>query len=116
MTQVVWQDGVAIAKCHNKTMTLAELAEKAGVTGGPITKVGTLTVKEAAPAFSVNICDVEVDKETGKVIVLRYTCIQDVGKAIHPSYVEGQMQGGAVSRDWLGIKRRIYIHRGWRVG
>ena len=113
VTQVVWQDGVAIAKCHNKTMTLAELAEKAGVTGGPITKVGTLTVKEAAPAFSVNICDVEVDKETGKVIVLRYTCIQDVGKAIHPSYVEGQMQGGAVQGiGWALNEEYIFTEDG----
>ena len=47
-------------------------------------------------AFAVHIADVEVDPETGKTQVLRYTAIQDAGKAIHPSYVEGQMQGGAV--------------------
>ena len=40
--------------------------------------------------------DVEVDPETGKVDILRYTALQDAGKAIHPSYVEGQMQGGTV--------------------
>jgi xanthine dehydrogenase molybdenum-binding subunit len=39
---------------------------------------------------------VEVDPETGKVDILRYTALQDAGKAIHPSYVEGQIQGGAV--------------------
>jgi xanthine dehydrogenase molybdenum-binding subunit len=44
----------------------------------------------------VHIADVEVDPDTGKVTVLRYTAIQDAGKAVHPSYVEGQMQGGAV--------------------
>ena len=43
-----------------------------------------------------HIADVEVDPETGKVTILRYTAIQDAGKAVHPSYVEGQMQGGAV--------------------
>ena len=36
----------------------------------------------------------EVDPETGKVQVIRYTAFQDVGRAIHPSYVEGQIQGG----------------------
>ena len=36
----------------------------------------------------------EVDPETGHVTILRYTAAQDVGKAIHPSYVEGQIQGG----------------------
>ena len=46
--------------------------------------------------FGVHIADVEVDPETGKTTILRYTAIQDAGKAIHPSYVEGQMQGGAV--------------------
>ena len=48
------------------------------------------------PAFAGNIVDVEVDPETGKVDILRFTCVQDAGTAIHPSYVEGQMQGGAV--------------------
>ena len=46
--------------------------------------------------FAVHICDIEVDPETGKVDILRYTALQDAGKAIHPSYVEGQMQGGSV--------------------
>jgi xanthine dehydrogenase molybdenum-binding subunit len=36
-----------------------------------------------------------VDPETGKVTLLRYTVVQDVGKAIHPVQVEGQLQGGA---------------------
>ena len=47
-------------------------------------------------AFAVHIADVEVDPDTGKVDVIRYTALQDAGKAIHPSYVEGQIQGGAV--------------------
>jgi CO/xanthine dehydrogenase Mo-binding subunit len=46
-------------------------------------------------AFGVHIADVEVDPDTGKVTILRYTAVQDAGKAVHPSYVEGQMQGGA---------------------
>ena len=49
----------------------------------------------AGPGFGAHICDVSVDKETGHVTIERYTAIQDVGKAIHPSYVEGQIQGGA---------------------
>jgi xanthine dehydrogenase molybdenum-binding subunit len=48
----------------------------------------------AGPGFATHIVDVEVDPETGKVTILRYTAVQDVGRAIHPSYVEGQMQGG----------------------
>ena len=52
--------------------------------------------KGVGGAFSTHIVDVEVDIETGKVTVLRYTSVQDAGKAVHPSYVEGQMQGAAV--------------------
>ena len=45
-------------------------------------------------AFGTHICDVEVDPETGAARVVRYTAVQDAGCAVHPSYVEGQMQGG----------------------
>jgi CO/xanthine dehydrogenase Mo-binding subunit len=44
----------------------------------------------------LHIADVEVDPETGLVTLLRYTAVQDAGRAVHPTYVEGQMQGGAV--------------------
>jgi CO/xanthine dehydrogenase Mo-binding subunit len=50
----------------------------------------------AGPAFAVHLCDVEVDRQTGQSKVVRYTAVQDVGKAVHPSYVEGQIQGGVV--------------------
>ena len=61
------------------------------------------------PGFTTHICDVEVDKETGHVKILRYTAIQDVGRAIHPSYVEGQMQGGvAQGVGWALSEEYIY--------
>ena len=62
-----------------------------------------------APGFTTHICDVEVDKETGHVKILRYAAIQDVGRAIHPSYVEGQMQGGvAQGVGWALSEEYIY--------
>lgn len=64
-------------------------------TGGPIVARGVVNRLAMAPAFAVHIADVRVDRETGKVDVLRYTTVQDAGKAIHPTNVEGQMQGGA---------------------
>jgi len=112
---VEWRDGKAVlaagvgiedlieksasgadAAAGGKQFTLAELAAKAGVTGGPLTASASHTAHNAQPAFAVNICDAEVDRETGKVTLTRFTCIQDAGKAVHPAYVEGQMQGGAV--------------------
>ena len=53
-----------------------------------------MTAQGAGPGFAAHICDVEVDPETGHVTILRYTAAQDVGRAIHPAYVEGQIQGG----------------------
>ena len=55
----------------------------------------------------------EVDPETGKVEVIRYTAVQDAGKAIHPSYVEGQMQGGVVQGiGWALHEEYVYDERG----
>ncbi len=47
-------------------------------------------------SFATHLIDVEIDTETGKVQVIRYTAAQDAGRAVHPGYVEGQMEGGAV--------------------
>jgi CO/xanthine dehydrogenase Mo-binding subunit len=80
----------------SKKLTFAEVAAQQGSTGGPIEGTGSVNASGAGNAFATHIVDVSVDPETGKVQVLRYTAVQDVGKAIHPSYVEGQIQGGAV--------------------
>src|SRR5205085_1107886 len=59
--------------------------------------------------FATGICDVEVDRETGYVKVLRYTAVQDVGRAIHPSYVEGQIQGGVTQGiGWALNEEYVY--------
>ena len=78
------------------SIEFSELASMLNGTGGPIVGRATVNPGGVGNAFAVHIVDVEVDKETGKVDILRYTSVQDVGKAIHPSYVEGQLQGGAV--------------------
>ncbi len=77
-------------------MTFKELSGQLNGSGGPISSQVSVDPKGAGGAFSTHIVDVEVDPETGKVTILDYTAIQDAGKAIHPSYVEGQMQGGVV--------------------
>jgi CO/xanthine dehydrogenase Mo-binding subunit len=74
---------------------LAGVARRMGATGGPINGQAQLTARGAGPGFATHICDVAVDPETGRVDVVRYTAVQDAGRAIHPGYVEGQMQGGA---------------------
>ena len=78
------------------SITFSDMAALLNGTGGPIVGRATVNPAGVGNAFAVHIADVKVDKETGKVDILRFTSLQDVGKAIHPSYVEGQMQGGAV--------------------
>ncbi|MDP7240938.1 MAG: molybdopterin-dependent oxidoreductase, partial [Dehalococcoidia bacterium] len=88
-------DGVFQSKEDTELkMTFKDLAGQLSDTGGPIVGRATVKPRGAGGSFSGNIVDVEVDPETGKVQVLRYTAVQDVGKAIHPGYVEGQVQGG----------------------
>jgi CO/xanthine dehydrogenase Mo-binding subunit len=95
--RVVWVDGEARVEDSEEhaPLTLQALARRAARTGGPISGHASLTARGVGVAFGVHICDIEVDPETGRVEVIRYTAVQDVGRAIHPSYVEGQMQGGA---------------------
>ena len=73
-----------------------ELAAELSSTGGPVVGSANMDPQGAGSAFATHVVDVEVDAETGKVEILRYTATQDAGKAIHPSYVEGQIQGGVV--------------------
>lgn len=79
-----------------KSLTLKQLAAELPKTGEPIIGRGSADPQCPGGAYATHLVDVEVDPETGKVDILRYTVSQDVGTAIHPSYVEGQMQGGAV--------------------
>ncbi len=77
----------------DRQLTIREIASRAAATGGAIVGRAGVNPSGAGPTIATHIVDVEVDPETGKVTVLRYTALQDAGKAIHPSYVEGQMQG-----------------------
>lgn len=95
--QVEYTDGALHHKSDPELkLSFQELAAKLNSTGGPIVGRATIDERRTGPAFAHHIVDVEVDTETGKVSIIRYTAIQDVGKAIHPTYVEGQIQGGVV--------------------
>src|SRR5438874_3722964 len=96
-----------------KRLTFKELAGKLFHTGGFIVGRASVDPPGAGGAFATHVVDVEVDPETGKVTVLRYTAVQDAGTAIHPSYVEGQMQGGVVQGiGWALNEEYVYNARG----
>ena len=114
---VEWRDGQAFPAGSNagafEPLDLAALAMKAARTGGPINAEVSVNAQGAGAGFGAHICDVSVDKETGHVKIERYTAIQDVGKAIHPSYVEGQIQGGAAQGiGWALNEEYIYNSKG----
>jgi len=110
---VVWEDGAAKPSGPNAgdhpPMTLAEIAAVMDNTGGPIAGHHEVNADGAGVSFGVHLVDTEVDTETGATKILRYTVFQDAGKAIHPDYVEGQMQGGAVQGiGWALNEEYIY--------
>jgi CO/xanthine dehydrogenase Mo-binding subunit len=115
--QVEWTDGRPVsvngATGEQEPLDIAKLARRAARTGGPISGSVSLTARGVGPSFATHICDVEVDEETGVVRVVRYTAIQDAGKAVHPGYVEGQYQGGAVQGiGWALNEAYIYDDQG----
>ena len=98
-SEVEWRDGAAhcLADARKgEVLTIAKIASKANMGTGPISVSISLNAQGWLPGFGVHICDTELDPETGQLAITRYTVVQDVGRAIHPDYVEGQMQGGAV--------------------
>src|SRR5207253_3103998 len=111
---VVYDAGVLRARNDDsKRLTFKELSEKLHATGGTIVGRASVDPPGVGGGFATHIVDVEVDPETGKVTVLRYTAVQDVGQAIHPSYVEGQMQGGAVQGiGWALNEEYVYNDKG----
>ena len=94
-------------------LTFKQIAARMIPTGGPIVGSAGVNPPGPGPSIGVHVVDVEVDPETGKVDILRYTAVQDAGKAIHPAYVEGQIQGGAVQGiGWALNEEYVYNDSG----
>ena len=106
---VVVENGVFTNKENpNLAISFDELCEKLHDTGGPITVHMGKSAESFIPGTAAHLVDVEVDPETGKVDLLRYTVFQDVGKAVHPDYVEGQMQGAAVQGIGMALNEEYF--------
>ena len=86
-----------------KRLTFKEVAAKVLSTGGPIFVTSSIDPRGVGSAMATHIVDLEVDPETGKVTLLRYTAVQDVGKAVHPAHIEGQIHGAVAQ----GIGRAL---------
>ena len=101
---------------NGKSADFVEVAGMLAKSSEPVVASVSVNPSQPGPAFATHIVDVEVDVETGKVDVLGYTAIQDVGKAIHPSYAEGQIQGGVVQGiGWALNEEYVYNDDGQLV-
>ena len=90
-------------------MTFKEIASMLGETGGPVVGRANHNRGGSGGSYAANIVDVEVDPDTGKVEILRYTAFQDAGTAIHPSYVEGQIQGGTAQGIGWALNEEYFM-------
>jgi CO/xanthine dehydrogenase Mo-binding subunit len=92
-------DSVAVRGAPDKSIRLATIGKRSNTFGSPIPPVlgsASNAVLVQAPAFAAELARIEVDPDTGEVVLHDFVVAQDVGKAINPLGVEGQMQGGAV--------------------
>jgi CO/xanthine dehydrogenase Mo-binding subunit len=122
---------VEIAGLPGSGMTIAEVVARAERLSGPIAGTGSSTKPGVAamagcarghfidaidiPVFAVHDCEVAVDRDTGHVEILSYTVVQDVGRALNPRAIHGQVQGGVVQGLGYALHEEVTIDEGGRV-
>ena len=109
--EIMFKDGEFYSQKSELKLKIDELATKINPTGGPVTSTASVNLSAAGNGFGIGICDIEIDPKTGKTDVVRYTAIQDVGKAIYPQYAIGQIQGGAVQGIGWALNEEYYIEK-----
>ena len=109
--EIDFNKGIFSSKSDSELkMKFKDLAKKLDGTGGPVSSVGSVDLDSSSHGFGTHIVDLEIDPETGKTDIIKYTAVQDVGKAIHPSYVEGQIQGGAAQGIGWALNEEYFIN------
>ncbi len=107
---------VQVRGVPSKAIPLSEVASQTMRFGGkyaPVFAQGRLAQTTNAPAFNAQLAEVEVDRETGEVRLHRLVVVQDVGRAINPPAVQGQMLGGAMQGvGWALYEKMAYDAQG----
>jgi CO/xanthine dehydrogenase Mo-binding subunit len=103
-------DGVVRAVgAPDRSITVEEIAKRTLRFGGrhePIAGHGGSAQTRGAPSAAAHLAHVRVDRETGEIELLGYAIAQDVGRALNPALVEGQMRGGAAqSIGWALLEQ-----------
>ncbi|MDW8147770.1 MAG: xanthine dehydrogenase family protein molybdopterin-binding subunit [Roseiflexaceae bacterium] len=92
---------------------LAAIAERKAGGPGPIVAEGVAAVSENAPGFVAHLAKVYVDPETGQATLKQYVAVQDVGFALNPATVAGQIHGGSVQGIGWGLyEEMVYDENG----
>ena len=107
---------VRVKGVPSKSISLGEIASKGMSFGGkhpPVFAEGRTTVTDQSPGFNAQMVELEVDRETGEVRICRIVAAQDVGRAINPMAIEGQMMGGATQGlGWALYEQMTYDEEG----
>ena len=107
---------VSVKGVSSKSITLSEIASRSMNFGGrfePVFGRGSSAITNNAPGFAAHLAKIKVDSETGEVEVLDYVAVQDVGKAINPAEVRGQVHGGVVQGlGWALYEQLVYDENG----
>ena len=107
---------VQVRGVPDKAIGLGEIAKQTMKFAGkypPVVGHGRHATREAAPAFCAQLAEVEVDEETGRVRVHKLVLVQDVGRAINPLTLQGQMMGGATQGlGWALYEQMVHDEHG----
>jgi len=109
---------VRVKGTAERSVSLSHIGSASTRYGGkyePVFGRGSVAVTQRSPGFSGQLAEVSVDPDTGKVSILQYACVQDVGKAINPTLVEGQMQGGSVQGIGMGLSEELVYSKEGRL-
>jgi selenium-dependent xanthine dehydrogenase len=134
---VRFEDGRILDAATNSEVTLGDLARRAGEQNYPLSAEAYYTAPEsfynlefdeqrfaedpeqyrvhAAYCFCAQACVLEVDPTSGEVQVLRAIAAQDVGTAIHPQNIRGQIEGGVVMGLGYGLTEEFIVDKGYVV-
>jgi CO/xanthine dehydrogenase Mo-binding subunit len=120
-------EGCVIA-AEDRRLTLAELARVSQASGGGLIAHGTFVAPPTAydakrvdghvypafhsPSFHAHAVDLSVDAETGEITLHRYVVAQDVGFAMNPTYIEGQIEGGVAQGLGQALSEEIVYEGG----
>jgi carbon-monoxide dehydrogenase large subunit len=108
-TEIKYADGFFTAPSSNHAFSLFDLVPSDAPTS--LSAMAELSHRIPAHPTGCAVCELEVDPQTGRVDIKRYTSVDDVGRPINPMLVDGQMHGGIVQGIGQALSEGVTIDR-----